>query len=514
MNDYKIKELMEEMELELISSMKRNLSRHLKEEDKVGFEFTQWQAEKLKELKKYQRENKDIIDGYTKGLDKKVSKHLKKELNQGAISSIKKHNKLFNTNIKASKLLNKSFFKTNDKKVNALIKIVNNDLKVANASALRMINDEYRQVIHKSTFFLANGTVSPQKAVDMATKDFLSRGLNCIEYKDGRRVNIASYSEMAVRTASLRTQLMGDGNFRKSIGRHLVIALASNAACPLCSKWENKIMIDDVYSGGTKKDGDYPLLSYAMKNGFLHPNCRDGIATYYPELEDIDKSYENGKDGSESDVTNQEDLNYINQRIRQFERLSLGSIDKENIRYYENKKREWEKQKSVRKIVNETRNMISPTFAERTKGVKIVPISEKHSYIDLVTNKVFLGYNADEYSLIHELAHKLQQSFTKEEKNMYNEIIKSKFSKYKKNDFKKVKTKTGKYWLLKDSSKFVSEYQTRIYGNGFGLHGDIKLKYAQEYFSEGVKYFYKNTELLRSKDNTLYKFIKKVVDNK
>lgn len=514
MNDYKIKELMEDMELELISSMKRNLSRHLKEEDKVGFEFAQWQAEKLKELKRYQRENKNIIDGYTKGLDKKINKHLKKELYQGAISSIKKHNKLFNTNIKASKFLNKSFFKTNDKKVNVLIKVVNNDLKTVNTSALRMINDEYRQVIHKSAFFLANGIISPKKAIDMATKDFLSRGLNCIEYKDGRRVNIASYSEMAVRTASLRTQLMGDGDFRKSIGRHLVIALASNAACPLCSKWENKIMIDDVYSSGTRKDGDYPLLSEAMKRGFLHPNCRDGVSTYYPELEDINKSYEAEKDGSESNTAYQYDLNYINQKIKQFERLSLGSIDKENIKYYESKKKEWEKQKSIREIVSKTRKIISPTFIERTKGLKISSHQEKYSYLDIKENKIYLGISSNEYNLIHELAHKLQESFTQNEKRMYNEIIKSKFSNYRKNDFKKMKTKTGRYWLLRDSSKFVSEYQTRVYTGGFDLFGNLNVDFAQEYFAEGVKYFYKNPELLQNKDSTLYKFIKKVVDGK
>lgn len=347
MNDYNIGKLMEEMEIELIVSMKKNLSRHLKEEDKVGFEFPQWQAMKLKEMKRYQRENKSIIDNYTKGLNKDISNHLKKELTQGSKNSIKEYNGFASNKIKSSKMLNKSFFKTNDRKINSLIKVVNNDLKIANTSALRMINDEYRQVIHKSAFFLANGVVSLQKAIDMATKDFLARGLNCIEYKDGRRVNIASYSQMSVRTASLRAQLMGDGNFRESIGRHLVIATASNAACPLCSKWEDKVMIDDVYSGGSKKDGNYPLLSEAMKQGFLHPNCRDGVATYYPELDDINKSYENGKNGSESDATYQDDLNYINQQIKKYTRLELGSIDEDNIQnyrkrriFYETKKEE------------------------------------------------------------------------------------------------------------------------------------------------------------------------------
>ena len=61
MNDYEIKKLYEDMEMYLIESMKRNLGRHLTEESKVGFKYPQWQAEKLKELKRYQRENKKII---------------------------------------------------------------------------------------------------------------------------------------------------------------------------------------------------------------------------------------------------------------------------------------------------------------------------------------------------------------------------------------------------------------------------------------------------------------------
>lgn len=347
MNDYKIGKLYEEMELYLIKSMKRNLKQHIKEEDKTGFEFPQWQAEKLKELKRYQRQNSSIIGRYTKGLDKEISNHLQNELRQGAINAIKKHNQVLGTDLKQDTVMNQSFFKTNDRKVNALINSVNNDLNTANKSALRMVNDQYRQTIHKSAFFVDNGVMTEKQAVDMATKDFLSRGINCIEYKDGRRVNIASYSQMAVRTASLRAQLMGDGAFRKSIGRTLVIAIASNAACPKCSKWENKVMIDDVYSDGSKKDGNYPLLSEAMEEGFLHPNCRDGISTYYPETEDIDKSYEDGKDGSESDEAYQEDLNYINQKIKQYTRLTFGSLDEENINNYKRKKAEWEEQKKL-----------------------------------------------------------------------------------------------------------------------------------------------------------------------
>lgn len=360
MNNYNIKKLYEDMEIELIASMKKNYKRHLKEEDKTGFQYSQWQAEKLKELKRYQRENKNIISGYTKGLPKEISKHLNNELKEGSIKAINQYNKVMGKNLKPNKIMNHSFFRTNGRKVNALIKVVNNDLKTANTAILRMANDQYRQVIHKSAFFVANGVFTEKQAANMATKkltelqktklaideankDFLSRGFNCIEYKDGRRVNIASYSQMAVRTASLRAQLMGEGDFRKSIGRVLVQSTSHGGACPICQKWENKIFIDDVYSGGTKKDGKYMLLSDAMKQGFLHPNCRHGLTTYYPELEDIedyiDKEYEedvNWINNRINELTNGE-LNYINRNIKRFGRLSIGSIDYDNRKEYKQK---------------------------------------------------------------------------------------------------------------------------------------------------------------------------------
>ena len=66
MTDEEFAQIYRDMELELISSMKRNLSKHLKEEQKVGFKFAQWQSETLKEMKRFQKENKSIIGDYTK----------------------------------------------------------------------------------------------------------------------------------------------------------------------------------------------------------------------------------------------------------------------------------------------------------------------------------------------------------------------------------------------------------------------------------------------------------------
>lgn len=425
MNDYNIKKLYEDMEMELISSMKRNYKRHLKEEDKTGFQYSQWQAEKLKELKRYQRENKNIISGYTKGLPKEISKHLNNELKEGSIKAINQYNKVMGKNLKPNKIMNHSFFRTNGRKVNALIKVVNNDLKTANTAVLRMANDQYRQAIHKSAFFVANGVFTEKQAANMATKeltelqkaklaideankDFLNRGFNCIEYKDGRRVNIASYSQMAVRTASLRAQLMGEGDFRKSIGRVLVQSTSHGGACPICQKWENKIFIDDVYSGGTKKDGKYMLLSEAMKQGFLHPSCRHGLTTYYPELEDIedytDEEYEediNWINNRINELTNGE-LNYINRNIKRFDRLEKGSISPINIQRFANRKNEWANKKKmlISNTILENDFCCDDTINVRNNiDYKKTATIKDAEFVDILGKKYFIN---NDNKIIHE----------------------------------------------------------------------------------------------------------------
>lgn len=419
MLDYDIKKTYEDMELHLINSMKRNLSRHLKEEDKVGFKYPQWQAEKLKELKRYQRQNKDIIRTYVKGLDDDVSEYLQEELKQGSLNSLKKYKEVMGDKYKANRRVNKSFFKTNDRKVTALINSVNNDLKKGNRAVLRLTNDQYRQAIFKSQLYVSNGVLTPKQAealaikdikkakeleqhklttlgVDKANKDFLRGGLNAIEYKDGRKVNIASYVQMATRTAGQRAYLMGEGKFRKGYGYHLVKVTAHGTSCKLCQAWQGQVLIDDVYGGGSSKDGNYPLLSDAMKQGLLHPNCRHGLTTYFPEIKDINKSYEGDKDGSESDKAYEDDMNYINRKIKEYKRLEQGSIDPENVTTYKNKRKEWENKKDdLDKPVTYNVLNIANITAMQTQSDKI------YKTIPDVNKKILADYTAGGYDSVN-----------------------------------------------------------------------------------------------------------------
>lgn len=284
---YDIAAIYAEMEKEIISSMQRNLSRHIEEEKRVGFDYPQWQAEKLKLLRRYQIENAKIIHSYTDGLPLKVKAILQDELKQGTLNELKKYKEAMAAGYKSSVVMKDSFFKINTRKVNSLIKSIDNDLAKANQACLRYVNDAYRQVIFKSEMFVANGVYTEKKAVDKAIEEFEKRGLHCIEYANGSYHDIADYADMAVKTASQRAQLMGEGEFRKKIGNSLIKISKHGGTCPLCAKWEGRVLIDDVYSGGTPADGSYPLLSEAMAAGLYHPRCRHGAGTYYPEVDDI-----------------------------------------------------------------------------------------------------------------------------------------------------------------------------------------------------------------------------------
>ncbi len=144
---------------------------------------------------------------------------------------------------------------------------------------------------------------------------------------------------MAVRTANQRAYMVGEGEFRKSIGETLVIISHHATACKLCRPFERKVLIDDVYSGGKPGDGDYMLLSEAMKLGLFHPRCRHGLGTYYPELEDI-----NHYNNEENDVSDYGRYNraHIENMVQRYKRLTIGSVDPENVARYQAKLREWE----------------------------------------------------------------------------------------------------------------------------------------------------------------------------
>lgn len=561
LSPYDISSIYAEMEIDLAKSMKRNLKGHEIEEIKEGFKWEQWQKAKLRDIKKFQKRNKKIIKKYQSLIDGEVDTLFddtyksSTEKSEGFFARLKGKIK----GIFSREPQEEDFFKANEDKVFNLIKSVKGDLHNANSAALRQMDDVYRKTLFKANMYVANGASTVNQAVDMATKDFLLQGIRCIEYKNGRRVDIASYSEMAIRTANQRITLMADGVVRDKHGIHTVLAPAHGNTCPLCLAWQGKILIDDVYSSGKASEGNYPLLSTAMKEGFLHPNCRHHPTTFIPGINSMPKEQtEEEKQEALNKYNAEQKQRYYERKIRKYKRLEAGSCDERNSEKYKQKVSEY--QLELQKHLSENKFLRRDTWREKLrdhslskntnpaylriknkerisksdleiieKDLNKLPAKHKETleeYIseievgdfensgyDRKTRRVRLINDLEEGEIIHELGHALETKF-----DLYNN------EKYKKLLYNVVKNK-GYGDIIYDNEtfttpitrlqadRFVSEYQGRLYEEVeiFSDDGGINPKSLGEYFSEGYREFIENPEKLMKKDSDLYNFIKELI---
>lgn len=346
MSDYNIKEAFERIENELIDSMMRNFGRHRAEETKEGYNWTQWQAEQLKSLEEYRKHNAKKFGKRFKTINGKVEEMIRTAKADGNASQEAEILEAVKDGFKAPKKPSAhstaEFFKVNDRKLDALIKSTTNDLKRAETAVLRMSNDKYRKAIFNAQVAMNTGAVTYEKAVDIACKDMLNAGLNCVEYKNGARHTLSDYADMAVKTANKRAYLRGEGEKRAEWGVSLVVVNSRQGGCPDCAKYIVKVFIDDVYSNGKKSDGNYPLLSTAIKNGLFHPRCKDSTSTYYPELDDLDAPL------SEDEIKEldrqrgiEEKQQYAQRQAERFDRRAEYSLDEDNKRIAQTRADEW-----------------------------------------------------------------------------------------------------------------------------------------------------------------------------
>ena len=340
---YDITEIFQEIENQLISSMCRNLSRHIDEEQEANANYSQWQAKQLQALERYRKENLKEFSKQFEDINNGLKKYLEMTYNNSKTAT--EHDIISNLD------RNSDAIGVNQEKLNTLIKSVTDDFQKAEYSLLRRSNDLYRQTIYKAQIGLNTGSITLNQAIDMATKDFLSNGINSIRYKNGNLVNIASYSEMALRTAEKRATMYGDGEKRQEWDIDTVVVYGHNGACPLCSRWQNRVYIDDVYSNG-KPNNKYPLLSVAIQGGLYHPNCNCPQPQTY--IEGItEPPTQKTPQELEKDIQNynlEQVQRYNERQIRKYKRLEANCLDDTNKKRYSLKVKEW--QSKQREFIN------------------------------------------------------------------------------------------------------------------------------------------------------------------
>lgn len=270
-----ISDLFEQLELHLIDSLKRNVMRHKQQEEEEGGtngvpeKWEAWQAAKLRDVRRFRRENQDILGEYAPTINAETEKLIQEQYAEGG---------------------SEGFFRTSDERLRALVQEMQRNEGKVEKAALRYMNDVYRKTILRTATAMTAGGMTLQKAVDEATKDFLDQGINCVEYANGRCVNIASYAEMALRACATRAMLMGEAKQRERLGIDTVLVSQYGACSDTCLPWQGRVYIDDVFqeyhgprggSFGVSRNGrQYMFLSIAIQAGLFHPNCRHTITTW------------------------------------------------------------------------------------------------------------------------------------------------------------------------------------------------------------------------------------------
>ena len=397
MQEYDISEAFRRIENELIESMTRNMNRHKVKEVEENKQWAMWQAEQLKALDAYKARNAKKYKGSFSEINSSIAPLLAEASRSGNMDQEAAILEAIGKGWKPTKGagdITGAFFRINDQKINALADATVNDMQKAETAILRRANDAYRKKIFYAQMYAASGAGTYQKAVDMATKDFLSAGIQCVQYKNGSMHSLSDYADMAIRTASKRAYLTGEGEKRQEWGCHLVIMNKRGNPCPKCLPFVGKILIDDVWSGGSRADGDYPLMSAAVAAGLYHPRCKDSHTTYFPGISRPPDDKFSKKELKEIEEQSKQEAKqqYAKRQNEKFGRLARFSLDPETQKHYQQKAEQW------RNVRFRTGNQDSRGYADKKRPLadfqavpqeKVVDVLRKESekWINGLTEK-------------------------------------------------------------------------------------------------------------------------------
>ena len=368
-----IARIFEEIELRLIASLKRNLSRHKAEEEKEGFEWSAWQAEKLNNIENFRKENAQIADEYVDVIDDETRQLMTDQFHEGEHTAEQSVIDVSKSGVNVpdvpaqpqppeapTAIPDDHFFGVNKPKMDKLMEDVTTLEKTALTAAVRNMDDVYRTTLNKVQLMMGTGSITLNEAIDLATRDFLDKGINCIVYADGRRVNIADYVRMALRTTSTRATLQGAAKRFAELGYDTVLISQYGGCSETCEPYQGKVYIDDVFTiWNGERSGDFGksnycdkwfmLLSVAIRGGLFHPNCRHTMGQYIEGLTKIPQPIPAEKIREQRAL--EEKQRAMERKIRALKRKVEGTQDEKKVKEYKRKLRE--EQGKLREFIKE-----------------------------------------------------------------------------------------------------------------------------------------------------------------
>jgi hypothetical protein len=221
-------------------------------------------------------------------------------------------------------------------------------LRSTHTQILRWTLDTYREVIARAALpDVILGVQTRRQAAQRAWDSFLARGVTGFVDQAGRRWELASYVEMAVRTGTAQAMRQAHMDRLTDSGEDLVIVSDSPRECGLCRPWERKVLslsgragsvlVEDAIVDDRIIAVNVTPIEVARAAGLFHPNCTHSTSLYLPGVTKVDNATANPEG-----YAAKERQRAIERHIRRWKLRAAGAIDPAAKKKADEKVRYWQ----------------------------------------------------------------------------------------------------------------------------------------------------------------------------
>ncbi|AYD86196.1 MuF-like minor capsid protein [Streptomyces phage Darolandstone] len=311
----------------------------------AGLDAPGWAERKLAAIQQLRRASQGVVDELGKAVTLEVFDAVAEAYNEGHRAAVAEIGALSDN---ARALVDD--VTPNAQSVDRLAQETVDLVTSTHRSILRAVVDRFRAIVAEVTATPLLGTGTRRQATQDAMRRFADEGIRSFVDRAGRRWQLTSYAEMAVRTSVARAATEAHTRTLSDAGIDLVYVSDAPRECPLCRPWEGRVLAIDGPTGERTVEVEHAIedgrmipvrvagtLDEARLAGFQHPNCRHSVSAYTPGLTTIEQA-ESDPDGYEQGQRQRA----IERNIRKHKKREAAAVTPEAQRAARLKVRQWQ----------------------------------------------------------------------------------------------------------------------------------------------------------------------------
>ncbi|NGO67627.1 phage capsid protein [Streptomyces sp. SB3404] len=263
-----------------------------------GLDAPGWTERQLAAVQALRRSSQAVVDELARAVELDVFDAVAESYNVGHRAAVAELGALSDD---ARRLVDE--VTPNAQAVDRLAQETVNRVTSTHRSILRVVVDTFRAIVAEVTATPLIGTGTRRQATQDAMRRFADRGIRTFVDKAGRRWQLTSYAEMAVRTSVARAATEAHTRTLADAGIELVVVSDAPRECPLCRPWEGRGLALDGVPGPRAVEVEHAVedgcmvavrvagsLDGARRAGLQHPNCRHSVSAYTPGVTRIEQA--------------------------------------------------------------------------------------------------------------------------------------------------------------------------------------------------------------------------------